>query len=153
MPRISDIYLLEQAEQPILSIRARSAVTGLPRLIGESYGRIAACLGKQGAQMSDVPLVIYHNMDMQDLDVEMAFPVARPLPGGDGVGASALPAGRSVCCMYLGPYTALEPVYAEMAAWLQAQGLTPLPLSYEYYYNGPDCPEEMLLTKIVMPVK
>lgn len=64
-----------------------------------------------------------------------------------------IPEGYSVFCMYRGPYQEMEPVYNEMAKWIEEHGYQATGTAYEYYYNGPECPESELLTKIVMPVQ
>jgi effector-binding domain-containing protein len=153
MPKMTDIVLLQLGEQPTLSIRTRTQVEKLPVLIGESYGRIASYMQGLGESFSDVPFVAYHNMDMQDLDVEMGFPVAKPLPDNEDIHFSVIPARKVVFCMYRGAYSGMAPAYEEMAKWIEDNGFTALGTSYEYYYNGPECPESELLTKIVMPLK
>ena len=148
------IELNEQAAQPALFIRARTALEGLPLLIGESYRKIAEYLAELGQQPANAPYTAYYNLDMQDLDVEMGFPVAGPLPGKDEVKAGEIPAGRYVSCMFKGPYSQMEPVYNEMNKWMQENKLEPAGAAYEYYYNGPqDVPESELLTRISLPVK
>mgnify|MGYP000854129502 CR=1 FL=1 len=153
MPRISSIEILNTPEQPALSIRTRSSVDKLPMVIGESFAKLAGYLGSLGEHPSGVPFVAYHNMDMADLDVEIGFPVAAPLPGREDIQYAPVPAGKRVFCMYLGAYSEMAPVYDEMASWITANGYTPVGTAYEYYYNGPDCPTAQLLTQIAMPVK
>ncbi|MDD4767791.1 MAG: GyrI-like domain-containing protein, partial [Desulfotomaculaceae bacterium] len=144
----------EQEAQPVLFIRARTALEGLPLLIGESYRKIAEYLAELGRQPANAPYTAYYNLDMQDLDVEMGFPVAGPLPGKGEVKAGEVPAGRYVSCMFKGPYNQMEPVYNEMNKWMQENNLEPTGIAYEYYYNGPqDVPESELLTRISLPVK
>jgi effector-binding domain-containing protein len=153
MPIISNIELINTPLQPALTIRTRTPVDKLPMIIGQSYGKIAAYLGSLGAHPSGVPFVAYHNMDMTDLDVELGFPVAEPLPDSDDIKSVPIPAGLRAFCMYLGPYGAMAPAYDDMAAWIAANGLTPVGTAYEHYYNGPGTPEEQLLTQIIMPVR
>ena len=153
MPRISKVELLFQKEQEVLSIRTRTKVEELPRLIGESYGMIAAYLGDLGELMAGVPFVGYHNMDMQDLDVEIGFPVARPLMEKGEIKPSVIPAGRVVFSMFRGAYGEMEPLYEEMTEFIVKNGLEAAGMVYEYYYNGLDFPESEYLTKIIIPVK
>lgn len=152
MPRVSEIGLFKLSQQPTLSIRTRSAVQDLPRVIGESYGKIIEHLRSMDEFVSDIPFVAYLNMDMQDLDVEIGFPVAGPLPGGDEVRSSTLPGGLAIACLYRGPYRDMAPTYDEMIRWIQAAGFIPTGFAYESYYNGPEFSESELLTKITMPV-
>lgn len=153
MPRISSIELLKTPPQPVLSIRTRSPVDKLPMIISQGYGKIAAYLTQLGEYPSSMPFVAYHNMDMADLSIELGFPIAAPLPDSDDIRFTLFPGGLRVFCMYQGAYSDLEPVYVELTEWIAAKGFTPVGPSYEYYYNGPDCPESQLLTQIVMPVR
>lgn len=99
-----NIELREQGAQPVLFIRKRTSLEGLSLLIGESYGKIAAYLEELGQQLEDMPYTAYYSLDMQDMDVEMGFPVARPLPGKGEIEAGEVPAGRYVICMYQGVF-------------------------------------------------
>jgi effector-binding domain-containing protein len=152
MPRVSDINILRKREQPTISIRTRARVEELPMLIGAGYGKMAAYLGELGEHLSDVPYVAYHNMDMQNLDVEIGFPVAEALPEKGDIRSGSIPEGRVVFCMYRGAYREMVSTYAEMANWIEKNGLQSTGTVYECYYNGPDYPESELLTMIVMPV-
>ncbi len=153
MPRVTNIEMMYKNEQPTLFIRVRTPVEALPNLIGESYGKILALMAEQNALPADAPYVGFYNMDMQDLDVEIGIPVAAPIAGHGGIQAGSIPAGRRVFCIYRGPYTGMEPIYAEMGAYIEKNGLKPSGPVYECYLNGPTVPEEEFLTQILMPVE
>jgi len=152
MPRVSNIDLFQKREQPTLSIRTRTKVEDLPALIGESYGKMAAYLKELGELLSDVPYVAYYNTDMQDLDVEIGFPVPKALPAKEDIHSGSIPESKVVFCMHRGAYRDMVSTYGEMAAWIEENGLKPVGTAYEHYYNGPEYPESELLTMIVMPV-
>lgn len=146
--------LTEQPTQPVLSIRTRTAVGNLPQEIGKAYQAIIQYLNEIGEKPSDVPFAVYYNMDMDDLDVEMGFPVSGPLAGKGEIKSSEIPAGKQISCLYKGPYSQMEPVYNAMMQWINENGYTPTGVSYEFYYNSPaEVPESELLTKIVFPLK
>ncbi len=153
MPRISEFQLVARLEQPVLSIQKVTKVENLSRLIGESYTKIAAYLTELGELMTDLPFVAYFNTDVQNLQVEIGFPIAKELPAKGDIAYSVIPGGKVVFCMYQGAYDKLGPVYTEMAQWMEKYGLQADGSSYEYYYNGPEYPEASLLTKVVMPLK
>ena len=67
-------------ETPTVSIRTHVAVEGLPGLIGQSYGAIMQYMGELGEPIAGEPFVIYYNLDMKNLDVELGFPVSKSLP-------------------------------------------------------------------------
>jgi hypothetical protein len=51
---------------------------------------------------------------MQDMDVEMGFPVSKPLPSRGDIKAGKTLAGRAALSMYKGPYSSMEPVYNDI---------------------------------------
>lgn len=152
MPKISNIEILQTREQPVIMIRTRAKVEDLPMLIGESYGKMAAYLKATGEFLSEVPYVAYHNMDMRNLDVEIGFPVARALPGQEDIHPRIIPGGKAVYCLYQGAYSDMEPLYGEIFEWIAKNNYTPSGAFYEFYYNGPEFPENLLLTKVLVPV-
>ena len=90
---------------------------------------------------------------MQDMDVEMGFCVARPLPGKGDVKAGEIAQGKVASYMYKGPYSEMEPVYNEIFKWINEKGYQPKGVYYEYYYNSPgEVSEGELLTRIVIPI-
>lgn len=153
MPKVSSIEILKQQKQPTLFVRTRTKVENLPMLIGQSYGRMGSYLQELGEFMTDVPYVAYHNMDMQNLDVEIGFPVFKSLPERDDMKSGLIEEGKVVFCMYRGPYDEMGPVYEEMTRWIEDHNYEAAGTSYEYYYNGPGFPESEFLTKIIMPLK
>ena len=65
-----------------------------------------------------MPFTAYYNMDMQNLDVEMDFPVSKPLPGKGDIKAGETMVGKAVVCMYKSSYSVMEPVYNEIMGWM-----------------------------------
>ena len=152
--------LTEQPAQPVLSMRTRTAVGNLPQVIGKAYQAIVQYLNELGEKPSEVPFAAYYNMDMEDLDVEMGFPVPRPLAGKGEIKSGEIPAGKQVSYLHKGPYNQTVPVYNAMIQWINENGYTPAGAAYEFYYNAPkgsgscvEVPESELLTKIVFPLK
>ena len=146
--------LTVQKEQPVLSIRITTSVTNLPQEIGKAYEAIGAYLEEIGEAPADAPFTAYYNMDMDNLDVEMGYPVSKIIPGKDEIKASSIPACKQVSCMYKGPYMQMGPSYEAMTDWVKEQGLEPTGICYEFYYNSPDeVPEDELLTKILFLLK
>lgn len=148
------IELREQKAQPVLSIRVKTSLENLPDIIGESYHKIMEYLNELGEQPADVPFTAYYSLDMQNMDVEMGFPVSRPLQGKSDIKAGEITQGKIVSYMYKGLYSAMEPVYNEIFKWISENGYQPKGVYYEYYYNSPsEVPESELLTRIVIPIK
>ncbi|WKY48000.1 GyrI-like domain-containing protein [Eubacteriaceae bacterium ES3] len=153
MPKISEINLIRHCETPTLMIRTETTISELPQLIGTSYGEIMDYLKNCGEQSADSPFVLYHNFDFQKMDVEIGFPVARKLAGNGKIEASVIPEQDMIYCMYQGPYKKIGPTYKAMYQWAEEHGLEVEQKVYEFYYNGLEVSEDLLLTKILMPVK
>ena len=144
----------EQSPQPTLSIRTRTPVDNLPQLLGESYGKIAAYLAELGFQPGGAPFAAYFNMDMQDLDVEIGFPVADPVPGKDDIQASQVPGGKLAFALHTGLYGEIGPAYEALTQFAKEQGYEPTGVSYEFYLNDPqETSPGQLQTQIIFPLK
>lgn len=144
----------EQATRPILSIRTRTPMENLPQTLGQCYGAIGQYLGAQGKYPAGAPFTAYYNMDMQDMDIEIGFPVAETMPGKDNIQAGELPAGYYASCVYTGPYGDIEPAYNALTQYVQEQGHEVTGVAYEFYLNNPtEVAPASLQTQIVFPLK
>ncbi len=144
----------EQAAQPTLAIRTRTSVQDLPQLIGRCYGAIGAYLGLLGQCPAGAPYTAYYNMDMQDLDVELGFPVPMELPGKDEIKAGHIPGGKSAVVMYTGPYEKISAAYEALGKWVAEKGYEATGVSYEYYLSDPgETTPEDLQTLVMFPLK
>lgn len=144
----------EQPPQSTLCVRLRTPLEKLPENIGRYVMAIARYLGGMGEQPAFAPYVAYFNMDMADLDVEIGFPVAKPLPGKGEIMPGKIPGGKVGTCMYIGPYQEMPPAYEALTQLVKEKGLEPTGISYEFYYNSPmDTEPSKLQTLIMFPLK
>ncbi len=146
--------LTEQPAQPVLSMRTVTSVGNLPQALGKAYTTIIGYLEEVGEKPVDAAFAAYYNMDMENLDVEMGFPVSKPIAGRGEILSGEIPAGKQATCLYKGPYGQMGPAYDAMSQWMSENGHMPTGVVYEFYYNSPmDVPESELLTKIVFLLK
>ena len=118
------------------------------------YGEIAAYMGRNSIPFAGPPFAMYYNMDMDDLDVEIGFPVGKAEAGEGRVKAGKLPGGRMATATHLGPYTSIEETYNTLTAFVGQQGLETESYMYEEYLNSPeDTPPEKLATSIYFILK
>lgn len=147
---MSHEFALEtQPSLPVLYVRTRCPVQALGQVAGECWGQIGAYLAELGAAPTSGPYMAYYNADMNDLDVEMGFPVTGPLPDRGNLQFRALPECRVATCLHVGSYSQIGATYSALQAWMSEQGLNCSSQMYEWYLNDPDqvAPEE-LLTRI-----
>ena len=144
----------ERPDQAVLSIRTRCAVNELPDVLGRSYGTIAHYLGELGEEPNGAPFAGYYNMDMQDLDIEIGFPVSRQLEGKGEVQPGLILGGKWATCIHIGPYKDIEPAYNALTEFVKQNNYEPTGTAYEFYLNDPgETPEVELQTQIVFPLK
>jgi effector-binding domain-containing protein len=146
--------LIDRSAQPTLAIRTRTAVQDLPQVVGQAYGAIMQYVGSLGVQPCGAPYVAYHNMDMDDLDMEIGFPFAQELTGRGNIQAGEIPGGKAVACMHIGPYDQLGGAYEALQKWIEANKYAPTGVAYEFYLNDPQTtsPAE-LQTQVVFPLQ
>lgn len=149
-----ECHLLEKPTQPVLSIRTRTPVGNLPQVLGSAYAALERYLGEIGERPAGPPFVAYYNMDMQDLDIAVGFPVPRRLPGRDEIQPDQIPGGKQVTCLHVGPYHKVEAAYQALTAWIGQHGQTPTGVAYEFYLNDPgETPETELQTLVLFPLQ
>ena len=145
--------LIDRSIQPVLSIRARAAVQNLPGVMGQAYGAIGEYLGRMGWQPAGAPFVAYYNMDMQNLDIEIGYPVAQKLTGQGNIQPSMVAGGKAAACLHVGPYATMPAAYQALMEWMGAKGYEGT-ICYEVYLNDPaQTPPEALQTQIVFLLK
>ena len=145
----------KQSAQPVMSIRTRTTVQNLPTVLGKAFGDVAMAIGEQGQQPQGPPFVAYYNMDMNDLDIEVGFPVAKKLQAKGDVKPGEIPAGKVATTVYTGPYgDMMKAAYEALGKYVEEKGQVPAGVVYEIYFNNPmDTAPEKLQTQIVFPLK
>ena len=134
----------------------RTTTTGamLPQVLGEGYGEIMQYLERAGIEPAGPPFSLYHNMDMEHLDVELGFPVWQPPEAEGRIKASTLPGGRAAVAVHVGPYETLDETYRKLMGYVEREGLKTEPFMYEMYLNDPDeVPPEQLQTEVYFPLR
>ena len=146
--------ICEQEPQPTLSIRTRTSVKELPQELGKAYGAIGQYLGQLGEAPSGGAYAAYFGFNMDDFEVEIGFPVTKPLPEKDQITNPEIPGGKLAQAIYTVPYNKIEPAYTALTEYVKENGYEATGVAYEIYLNDPGevAPEE-LLTQIVYPLK
>jgi effector-binding domain-containing protein len=146
---------LEHTEsQPVLSIHARTPISGLPDLMEQSFGSVAQYLSELGEAPSGPPFVVYNTWDLRDLDVELGFPVDNALPGRGDIQSHEFSAGWQASVIYTGPYPKIGPAYEALNEFIKSKGRQSTGVAIEYYLNSPeDTPADALQTLIVLPLE
>ena len=154
MARISNIALTRQPAFHTLTIRKTiSFMDEYSDFAGYAFSRILEHLGNVNELPGGEPIVCFHNMDLEKLDVEIGYPVATLLSGKADITAGTIPSQRVVAAIDLGAYEKQDPTLTEILAWIQANGHEMQGEIYYQYLNDTERPESELLTKMIVPIK
>lgn len=137
-----------------LVIKSRVNVEGLAEVFANSFASLVEYLEELGEDIIGPPFAIYHNVEMEELDVEMGLPVAGSLPGKGDIVPREILIQRAASTVHTGPYEDIESAYVALAEWMNDNGHEPEGASYEFYLNDPGSTDPLeLQTMIFIPVK
>lgn len=146
--------IVERDAQNTLSIRTTSSAQNLPEALGKNYGVIMQYLGQLNEEMSGPPFVIYYNMDMDNLDIDIGIPVSKKIPDKDEIKGCEIAAGKYGSCLYTGPYNEMSSAYTALSKYLANNGYEPTGIALEMYLNDPtEVSPDQLQTEILYPLK
>lgn len=155
MAKISEIMLLQQPEQAVLTVEVHTDMNGMSAAIGENILKINSLLQEQHEITTDIPFVEYPDFESlteQNIRMIIGFKTAKQLPEKEDIKSTIVPARKIVLCLHKGSYNELATLYNEMSQWISANGYTASGTSIEYYYSSPDVPEEEQVTRVEMPL-
>ncbi len=152
---MSYIFQIVETEiQPVLSVKTTTSVGNLLNIVGAVYGSIVNYIIESGEEPLGPAFITYYNMDMENLIVEIGFPVENEIEGKGEIKLGYIPAGKKAIGFYKGAYNEIAPLYEQLAIWISQKGYEPTGVVYEYYYNSPqEIPESELLTKVEFLLK
>jgi effector-binding domain-containing protein len=116
----------ERAEQPYVAIRRKVKMSEMPTL-PQQWGDVMNWLNSKGIQPNGAPFWNYRIVDMVDqLEIDVGFPVAQAVQGEGYIIADAFPAGRYVTTVYTGRYDddGLMRATGDLLAWGDKNGVT-----------------------------
>ena len=144
---------VEKPAQPVLSIRTRVPVQNLPDALGKGYMAIGQYLESLSKSPEGDPFVAYYNMNMEDLDLEMGFPVSEKVQGKGEIESREIPAGKYATCLHTGPYPDLGLAYEALTEWVKGEGYEVSGTAYEFYLNDASVtPPQELKTLLLFPI-
>ena len=154
MTRVSKIMEKRIPERQLLTLRRTiHFFDEYSEFVGEAVTKLSQVIAKADSFPSSGPIVCFHNIDLEALDVEIGFQVAEPIPKKETINAITLPACTVVTAIDLGPYEQSDPVMEELLNWIPAKGYQQAGGIYYHYLNDNERPEAELLTEIYIPIK
>ncbi len=111
------VRLLEIRKQHVVSMRVKTDMEKVGNALALAIPEVHRFLEESGGQMLGPPFTRYHSMDGPKLDIEVGFPVAKPIKGKGRIIASELPGGEVAEVWHIGPYEKLGETYSRLAEW------------------------------------
>src|SRR6478672_11492962 len=111
------------APRPLAIVRRRALMKDLPTVIPQACGE-AFSLAKAQRPTGLGRLVAVYLNDLMDL--EIGVELNAPIADGNGLFASALPAGTVATAVHMGPYQQLKRTHEAIHQWCAAHGHTPI---------------------------
>ena len=148
------MQIIETEEQPVLSVKTITSVSDMPNVVGRVYGLVVNYIIEKGEEPIGPAFIAYYNMDMENLIVDIGFPVSKEIEGKNDIVLGYIPAGKKAIGFHKGPYGEIGLIYEQLTKFINEKGYEPTGVVYEYYYNSPDViPESELLTKVEFLLK
>jgi effector-binding domain-containing protein len=135
-------------------VRGRVSVDDLRNFFDASFSTLAQTLSSQGVTITGPAFGLYRDTADETVDLEVGFPTNGAVqPDGD-VAPSSLPAGRVARLVHEGAFDGLGASWQRLRSWIDEQGLTPRPMSWEVYVTepSPDMDPRELRTELNAPV-
>ena len=142
--------------EPVITavVRGVVPVAGLREFFDVSFTDLARTTAEQGVALLGPAFGLYRGPVGDTVDLEVGFPVDRPVRADGSVVASRLPGGRVARVTHRGGFDGLGEAWARLADWLRAQGHAPAVERWESYVTrpSPDMDPRDLRTELFWPV-
>lgn len=147
------IELKETKAQQVLSKRITTTGKDLFKDLDIGFTSILNYLDELDKEPIGPPYALYYNWDLENLEVELGYPVDSKLPEKDGIIPMEIPSGKKASTFYKGPYRKIAPAYKALKDYGKSNELE-LGVNYENYHTwNQNIMDSELLTEIVYIVK
>ena len=149
-----EIVLKKTLPQKVVAIREILPNYGAT---GQLFQKIAPYVYRSGSQMTGPPMLIIYDEEFKekDVDVEVAFPVAKDVPSkGEFKCKELLGYDQMATTIHKGSYETVGDAYSALMKWIEANGYQIIGPSREIYFTDPrsGTPPSEYVTEIQFPV-
>lgn len=154
MTRIADIMLKQLPEQPMLTLRKTiNFFEDYANFMGEAINSILQLIEENNALPSSGPIVCFHNIDLEKLDVEIGFATPRVFEDKDEIKSLTQPIRTIALTIDRGPYEKQDPTLETLMKWISDHGYEAVGGIYYHYLNNEEQSENEYLTEMSIPVE
>ena len=113
-------------------------VNEISTVMGEAFARVFETVTRAGGVPAGTVFSRYFDFADEMVDFEAGIAVTAPFNGEGDVKASELGGCEAAVTIHVGPYDSLSRTYADLQAWIEAQGRKPGAPMWEVYLTDPD---------------
>ncbi len=122
---LSEPKIVTRDPQAYAAIRLTVEQPRIGEVAPPLHDDVMTWLKGKGLEATGAPFFNYTRMQGMMMDMEVGWPIAEIVPGGDRVVTGTLPGGRYLTATYTGPYTGLYEGHEQLHQWAQKQHLPP----------------------------
>ena len=130
--------LLEIAETITAVVRGSVTPEQTVPFFDTSFGLLPSALAAQAAVITGPALSRWGTASAESTDLEVGFPVDRPIAPDGAVVPGRLPAGRIARVVHKGGFDTLGVTWDRLHTWITDRGLTPTADRWEVYLTEPN---------------
>ena len=154
MSRISNIEIKQEPEHYTLTIRKTiDFMKDYSDFAGQVLALTGDYLNEMGIYPISGPVVCFHNQELETLDVEIGWQIARKIESKDSMLCNMIPTRKVISAIDLGPYEKQDPTLMDIFEWIKENGCEPQGPIYYCYLNDTERPEAEYLTQMSLPIK
>lgn len=154
MAKISNIMVKQLPEQHMLTVRKTiDFFKEYSEFMGTTINNILSIIEENKTLPSSGPIVCFHNIELEALDVEIGFEIAKPINAQSPIEALVIPSRTVAITIDRGPYEKQDPTLELLMNWIPENGYKAVGGIYYHYLNGVEQPQEEYLTQMYIPVE
>ncbi len=130
--------IVQTAPQLTATIHLTVPRTDIQKVMGPGIRDLNAAVAAQGIAVTGPWFTHHFRRPAETFDFEICLPVASAVAPADRMKPGQLPAAKVARTIYQGGYEGLGSAWAELQAWITANGHTPNKDLWECYLAGPE---------------
>ncbi|QBB70554.1 AraC family transcriptional regulator [Pseudolysobacter antarcticus] len=130
--------IVQTTTQLTAIIPIKVARSEMQKVMGPGINEVIAAVKAQGIGPTGPWFTHHLRITAEEFDFEICVPVSAPVTPVGRVKQGQWPAMKVARAIYSGPYEGLGAAWAELGAWITANGFSPATDLWERYISGPE---------------
>ncbi len=150
-----NVEIRELKDFNYVSIRQNCSWDDVSQVMTNAYGKLMKYIRSSGAEMTNAPYAIYHNIDNGEIDLEMGIPVNKIIASKGNINSGTFNSSKAASVDYYGFYDNLGKAHNAIQDWVMKMGMESNGSPMEFYVTDPSSEPDTSkwLTRIYYPVK